>query len=165
MSKIQERQRLIRRYKEETGETEIDMHLVAKWAVQKGYPLPKPADPIDLVAKQLTDALRQEIRRDKKTNRPYRANHAVPHTTKDGQTVFWWIDIDDSETTPDSFRKSAVMRREQMVDDGLQLSLDLDHWNSIRPESDQMEMLPWDLTMDIEIRRASLDDIDDNEAA
>ncbi len=160
MSKVQERQRLIRRYKDETGETEIDMHLVAAWAVQKGYPLPKPANPIDLVAKQLTDALRQEVRRDKKTNRPYRANHAVPHPAKDGQTAFWWIDIDDSETTPDSFRKSAVMRREQMVDDGMQLSLDLDHWNSIRPETERVEM-PWDLTMDIEIRRASLDDVEE----
>lgn len=141
------------------------MHLVARWAVQKGYPLPKPADPIDLVAKQLTDAARQEFRRDNKTGRPYRANHAFPRgKTSGGQMAFAWVDIDDTETTYDSFKKSTVMRREQMVDDGMQLSLDADHWNSIRPEEERVD-IPWDLTMDIEIRRASLDVAEDEEAA
>lgn len=159
MSKAMERQRLIRLFKEETGQTEIDMHDVARFAVRLGYPLPTPPDAIDLLAKTFSEAARQEIRHDKKTGRPYRANHAVPAHTANGQTVFYWIDIDDPETKPSNMLKSAVMRREQMVDDGVQLSLDLDRWNSIRPEADHIQ-LPFDLTPDIDWRRNTLDDRD-----
>jgi len=166
MSKAQELQKMIRLYKEKTGETEIDMTAVAKFAVGMGWPLPKPTDPIERLAQQITNAARQEIRRDKETNRPYRANHAVPTYDSSGQQVFFWIDIDDPKTTQASFRKSAVMRREQMVSDGLQLSFDIDHWNGARPDGDKID-LPWDLTMDIEIRRAVYDDEngDDQEKA
>jgi hypothetical protein len=52
------------------------------------------------------------------------------------------------------------MRREQMVDDGLQLTFDMEHWNSIRPESEHID-LPMDLTFDIELRRAAQDDADE----
>ena len=166
MSKVSERQDFIRFYKEQAGVTEVDMHEVAKLAAQKGWPLPKPTDPLDLLTKQFTDAALQDIRYDKNTNRPSRAYHAVP-TRKNsrGQMMFSWIDIDDPNTTPKNFRKSSVMRRNQMVDDGVQLSLDLDHWNNIHPtEADQVH-LPWDLTLDIEIRRASLDEQSDESAA
>ena len=54
-------------------------------------------------------------------------------------------------------RASLVMRREQMVDDGLQLTFDMEHWNSIRLEEDHIA-LPMDLTFDIELRRAARDD-------
>ena len=48
--------------------------------------------------------------------------------------------------------KSAVMRREQMVGEGLQLSLDLDHWNGIHPNEEAIQ-LPMDLTDDIQWRK------------
>src|SRR4051812_23535971 len=109
--------------------------------MRMGYQLPAPEDPIDRAAKLFADAARQEIRRDKGTGHPYRAIHAVPKGKDDnGQIAFSWIDIDDPETTMDSFRKSAVMRREQMVDDGVQLSLDIDHWNSVRLDNERVEL-------------------------
>lgn len=135
------------------------MRTVAEFAVRKGWPLPKPADPLDTLAKLFADAARLEIRRDPQTGNPYRANHAVPK----GQIYFSWVDIDDPQTKPTSMRASLVMRREQMVDDGLQLTFDMEHWNSIRPEEERIE-LPMDLTFDIELRRAAMDD-DDDEAA
>jgi hypothetical protein len=87
-------------------------------------------------------------------------NHAVPKRSESGQMSFSWVDIDNPQTKPTSMRASLVMRREQMVDDGLQLTFDMEHWNSIRPESERIE-LPMDLTMDIEIRRAAMDDDDE----
>jgi len=61
--------------------------------------------------------------------------------------------------------KSAVTRREQMVGDGLQLTLDLMHWNSINPDKEPIE-LPMDLTFDIELRlNAPDEDNDDGKAA
>jgi hypothetical protein len=163
LSKIAERQRLIRAYRDETDETEIDMRKVAEFAVQKGWPLPKPADPIDNLARLFSEAARQEIRHDPTNGNPYRVNHAIPKRAAAGQLSFSWIDIDDPNTNPINMRASFVMRREQMVDDGLQLTFDMERWNSIRPETDHID-LPMDLTFDIELRRAAMDD-SDSEAA
>ena len=100
------------------------------------------------------------MRHDPKTGHPYRANHAVPKRAATGQLTFSWIDMDDPKTEARSMRASLVMRREQMVDDGLQLTFDMEHWNSIRPEEEHID-LPMDLTLDVEIRRAAIDDEDD----
>lgn len=161
MSKVEELQKLIRLYREETGKAELDMHDIALFCFKKGWPMPTPKTPLDMMAAQLRDAARQDVRKDKKSGRPYRAYHAVPST---GQGVFYWIDIDDPETTFSNMRKSMVRRREQMVDDGVQLSLDLDHWNSIRPDNEHIN-LPMDLEMDIEWRKNAMDDGDEAEAA
>lgn len=166
MSKMLEKQRFLRLYREETGESEVDMHKVVEFALKKGWPLPKPADPKDVLAKQFADAARQEIRHDAASNKPYRAWHAYPMEDRNGQLAFSWLDIDDPNIDPKNFRKSAVRRREQMIDDGVQLSLDLDHWNGLRPKEEDHVHLPWDLTLDIEIRRASYGyDDDDGKAA
>lgn len=157
MSKVAERQRFIRYWKDETGETEVDMRKVAELAMGRGWLAPPPVDPIDRLAKLFKEAARQDVRHDRATGRPYRGYHAVPRQAPDGQLTFSYIDIDDPNTKPESFRKSAVMRREQMVDDGVQLSLDLDHWNSQRAEEHHVH-LPFDLQPDIDWRRATLDD-------
>ena len=53
--------------------------------------------------------------------------------------------------------KSLVNRREQMVGDGLQLKFDEDHWNSIHPDEEPIN-LPMDFTMDIEWRKNTPDE-------
>ena len=58
--------------------------------------------------------------------------------------------------------KSSLGRREQMISDGYNLTLDPDHWNRVDPEANLIE-LPMDLTLDIEIRKAA--DNDDAGAA
>lgn len=59
--------------------------------------------------------------------------------------------------------KSSVIRREQIVSDGYNLQLDLDHWNRVHSDEEPIA-LPMDLTMDIEIRKAS-DGYDEDEDA
>ena len=161
MSKKREMQRLIRAYKDETGKREVDMKEVARWMVGKGWPLPIPRNPVDMLAQQLAEAAREETRRDKKSGRAYRANHSYS-VWQGGQQLPLWIDIDEAERGP--FLKSAVTRREQMVGDGLQLTLDIMHWNSINPEKEPID-LPMDLTFDIELRLNAPDDDEDDEAA
>lgn len=161
MSKMEELQKLIRLYREETGKAELDWHEVAMFCFRKGWPMPTPKSPLDMMAILLRDTARQTVRKDKTSGRPYRAYHAVPST---GQGVFYWIDIDDPETSFSNMRKSMVSRREQMVDDGVQLSLDLDHWNTIRPDEERI-LLPMDLEMDIEWRKNAMDYDDDEKAA
>lgn len=154
MSQRQERQRFIRHYKEVTGETEIDMHKVAQFAKAQGWEMPRPPSDIDLLAKKFAEDAQAERRYDDTTGRPYRAYHALP--VQSGQmNLFVYIDIDDA--TRPQMHKSAVHRREQIVSDGYQLTLDLDHWNSVHPEEQPIE-LPMDITLDIEIRKASDDE-------
>jgi hypothetical protein len=159
MSKRQDMQRFIRHYKDETGEREIDMRKVAQHAKRMGWKMPTPPSDIDLLAKQFTEAAHEERKYDKKTGRPYRVYHAIPVT---GQpSLFNYVDIDEANRP--QMHKSSVIRREQMVSDGLNLVLDLDHWHSINPHEEPID-LPMDLTLDIEIRKAA-DDDDDKKAS
>lgn len=144
-------QRLIRLYKEETGEREVDMHQVATFANKKGWPLPTPISPLDMLAKAFSQAAREEIRRDPKTGLPYRANHAYTKPQGDKQLTLW-VDIDEAPRGP--MHKSLINRREQMVGDGLQLTLDADHWNSIHPDEPPIQ-IPMDFTDDVEWRKNS----------
>ena len=157
-TKHQEMQRLIRYYKDETKTTEVNMHDVAQFAVSKGWPPPKPVSAMDRLAKEFSQAAREEIRHDKKTGKPYRANHAITGGYGAAQFTLW-IDIDEAPRNP--MLKSLVQRREQMVGDGLQLTLDAMHWNSIHA-SDEPINLPLDLTDDVQWR---LNAPDDNEKA
>ena len=82
----------------------------------------------------------------------------MPVSNSGQLNLFVYVDID--EATRNQMWKSAINRREQMVSDGYNLTLDLDHWNSVNPENEPIA-LPMDLTLDIEIRRAAEDDDDD----
>lgn len=158
MSKVAERQRFIRYWQQQTGEAEIDLNAVAEMALKMGWKAPPPISDVERIAKQFKDAARQDIRRSKKTGRPYRGYHAVPKYRDDGQLSFSYVDIDDPKTKPENFRKACVMRREQTVDDLFALFLDQTHWNDTRPAEQQIEILPADLGFDIELRLASEDD-------
>jgi len=150
MSKRQDRQRFIRYYKEKTGNTEIDMHDVARFAKNMGWEMPKPQSDVDMLAKLFTDDAQAEREVDKASGLPYRVYHAIPAT---GQpSLFYYVAIDDA--TRPQMLKSTVNRREQMVSDGYQLTLDLEHWNRLNPDKEPIS-LPMDLQMDIDIRKAS----------
>ncbi len=139
---------MIRHYKDETGEFEVDMKKVAKFAQLMGYKMPVPKDPLDILASELSRAARDEIGHDKETGRPFRVNHAYP-VKHGGQTSFFWVDIDEAPRKVIS--KAFNLRREQMVGDGLQLSYDQDRWNSKNPDEAQIE-LDFDFGFDIELR-------------
>lgn len=70
MRRSVEMQRLIHQYRQETGEQSINMHDVAKWAVGKGWPLPKPRTGLERLAEQFSSAAREEYRKDDVTGSP-----------------------------------------------------------------------------------------------
>ena len=74
--------------------------------------------------------------------------------TKQG-TLWSWIDIDEAPRAP--VYKSLQARREQMVGDGLQLTLDADHWNSIHMDEKPIVM-EMDFGPDIEWRKNGADE-------
>lgn len=166
MSKIEDRLRFIQFWKDETGETEVDLLEVAKMAIEKGWIAPTPVSAEERLAKQFKEATRRDIRYDKVTGKPYRGYHAVPKIDTSGQqgSLFTFIDIDDPNTKPDRFKRACVLRREQAVGDVTQLRLDQMHWNDTRPPEEQVEFLPGDLELDIEIRIAGMDEDDEDVA-
>ena len=148
MSKTNDALKMLRQYKLETGKTEIDMHDVARWAVDRGWPLPKPKSAFDLIAKEFSKAAAQEVRIGKH-GRPYRANHAVT-VPGNGTQLTFWIDIDNTERR--LIHRSLIQRREQMVGDAVQLSFDAEHWNTSHPKEEPIE-IPLDFGPDVEWRR------------
>lgn len=146
-------QGVIRLYKEKTGQSEVDMRKVAEFAVSIGWRLPAPVSLIDRLAREFSQAAREEIRYDQQTGKPYRANHVI--VQKQGATqLHLWIDIDEAPRKP--MVKSLIMRREQMVADGLQLTLDADHWNAIHPSEEPIQ-IPMDFTDDVQWRKNAPD--------
>ena len=146
-----ELQRIIRLYKQETGENQVEMRKVAEYATKRLHmQLPKPQDPLEILASRFSQAAREEIRHDKNTGRPYRANHAIPA----GQG-YLWIDIDEAPRS--AIQRSLILRRGQIVDDALQLSFDTDHWNAMHP-SEEPIVVPLDFTEDVEERKHASDE-------
>lgn len=161
MATRNELQRVIRQYKDATGEKEIDMHKVAQWAKKTlKMQMPTPPSEIDLMARKLAEAARDHTERSPKTGRPYRTYHAVPVA---GPQLNLFVYVDINEATRPQMLKSSVQRREQMVSDGVNLTDDMAHWNAVNPDKEPIQ-LPMDLTLDIEIRKAA-DEQDDEEAA
>jgi hypothetical protein len=138
-------QKLLRHYRDVTGIKEVDMHELAKFAAEKGWPLPEPAKPIDLLAKEFSRAAREEIRHDSVTKRPYRVNHAFT-VSRGGQQMTLWIDIEEAQRKP--MEMSVTNRREQTVSDLVQLSFDVEHWNRINPK-DEPIIVQTDMTDDV----------------
>jgi hypothetical protein len=163
MATMQEkRQRVIREYRLATGETDVDMHKVAAWAVSKHLDrLPKPQDPLDRLAHEYSAAAREEIRYDRTTNRPYRVNHCYA-VMLDGKQLHLWLDI-DAHAPRFKMVKARNLRREQMIGDALQLTLDLDHWNSINPTEEPITA-DLDLTDEVEWRKNAPDERKDKKA-
>ncbi|SDA10897.1 hypothetical protein SAMN05216315_10284 [Nitrosospira sp. Nsp18] len=148
MTKAQEMQSIIKRYREETGKDSVDMHDVAKYAIGMGWPLPKPKTAIDRLAEQFSSAAREEIRKDEVTGKPYRANLAV--TTWQGtEQMTLWTDIDVAPRY--IAHRSFQQRREQTVGDVLQLTFDVMHWNRVNETEDPINM-PTDFTDDVQWR-------------
>ncbi len=148
MTKNQEIQRLYRLYKSETGKLVVDVHEFAKWLGKKGYKMPIPKDPIELLAQQISDALREETRKDKTTGLPYKANLAF---TPDGSPQgTLWADVDEAPRR--IVHKCLIQRRDQMVGDAYQLTLIQDHWNNAHPDEEPIQ-IPLDFGPDVDWKK------------
>lgn len=149
----------VRYYREKTGKVSVEMHEVAAYAEQMGWPLPKPKSAVELLAAQFSDSQREEVRKDEVTGRPYRANLAVSEWHGNEQLVLW-TDIDVA-TRPVA-HKSLTQYREQMIGEAVQMTLTADHWNRINPSEEPITM-QLDFNDDVTWRLAA--PMDDEKAA
>jgi hypothetical protein len=152
-SKQQKMEYFIEEWLRETGNTEIDMHQVAKYALAKGFRAPKVLSEVDLLAREFSQAAREKTRIDEETGRPYRAYHVFKQRQGE-QQLSVWVDIDRAPRP--RMLKSLQMRREQMIGDAVAVTNDADHWNRIHPTEDPIQ-IELDFTPDVAERRAAED--------
>lgn len=161
MASKKQLQQLIAYYRIMTGETELDPKKIAEFALEHGAELPKPKDPLEMLAREISVAAREDLRRDEKTGRPYRAYHSLPITHPDGQVSFVFVDMDDA--TRPQMHRSLTKRREQMVGDAVHLVYDADRWNFQNPGLEPIEVA-LDFGPDVSWRKA-MDDVSEDEDA
>lgn len=146
---VQKRQKFIRYFRDQTGAKEWNMHEVAQMAHKMGWPLPKPQDPLEILAKQFADAAREETREDKVTKKTYKANLAFKKRLADGKQLWLWFDVDDA--TRPQMVKGLHLYREQMVGEAVIGVNTAEHWSINHPGQ---RALPFetDLTPDVNER-------------
>lgn len=105
-------------------------------------------DPLDKLASDMSDALREEYATDGEGRR-YRVNHAVRVNKGGVQYTFWAIMRDAPR---EHMQKAFVQRREQIVGDCVQLNTDVEAYNALHPAERPLQML-FDFRDDIEERR------------
>jgi hypothetical protein len=105
-----------------------------EWAVKEGLLELPEIDPFDVLAGQMSGALRDEYKTDAQGCR-YRVNHAVRVTKGGVQHTFWAV---MGFAPHEHMERAFTQRREQIVGDNLQLKIDVDVYNEMnrgkRPE-------------------------------
>jgi hypothetical protein len=149
-TRTEKKQKFIRWYRDRAGNKEIDMHDVARAAKEMGWELPIPPDPLDILAKQFSEAAGEETRNDKKTRRVYKAQLAITERRKNGAQTTLWLDVDD-DPPRHRIEKGLKRYREQMVGEAVIGSNTAEHWNSAHPDQRPLKFVT-DLTSDVNER-------------
>lgn len=128
--------RIRQQYRKQTGKTEIDHKEVARFAVKMGWKPPKPKDPIELLAREISEAARQEERIDRDTGHPYRAN--LSYSMQQGQEqIRLWVDTDEADRKQIERAKNHF--RSQLVGEAFRLYTTLDHWSRTHPDDEPVQ--------------------------
>jgi hypothetical protein len=137
----------VERYKSEVGgDALLDPHAVAAWAFRNGLHKPSVKTVIDAIAADIAQVFREEYRVDRHGRR-YRAKHATRHK-QGNKTLSLWADLDDPNAPHSHFVKSFAQRRQQVVDDCVQLKTDVDVYNEKRHPVEPIQV-PLDFTLDV----------------
>jgi hypothetical protein len=142
-------QALWREYEQEHDHAPASAREVVDWAVaNRQLELPK-IDPRDVLAAQMSRALREEYATDEQGRR-YRLNHAMRITKNGVQFTMWGI----LGYAPHSHMQRAfTQRREQVVGDLVQLAVDVEVYTEMAPHQPPIQLV-LDFTDDVAERRA-----------
>lgn len=120
-----------------------------EWAVSEGMlQLPK-ADPYDILAGEMAQALREEYATDEQGRR-YRVNHAVRITKSGVQYTFWAM---MGYAPHEHMERAFAQRREQVVSDCVQLKTDVEVYNDMNAGKRPAIQLILDFTDDVAERQ------------
>jgi hypothetical protein len=121
-----------------------------EWAVKEGLIELPEIDPFDILASQMSNALRDEYRTDGNRRR-YRVNHAVRVTNAGVQQTFWGV---MGYASHDHMERAFTQRREQIVGDNFQLKTDVGVYNEMHLGKRPAIQLVLDYSDDVAERQA-----------
>ena len=131
-------------YEKEKGFIPATSKNAVRWGVERGMIQMPEIDPFDELAKDMSRALREEYGTDR-FGRRYRKNHAVRVSKGGVQHTMWAI---MGSAPLEHMRKAFVQRREQVVGDCVQLATDVEVYNDMNPEQENIQ-IPFDFTDDV----------------
>jgi len=120
-----------------------------EWAVAEGLLELPEIDPYDVLAGQMSTALRDEYQTDEQGRR-YRTNHAV-RVSKGGVQYTFWAAM--GYAPHEHMEKAFAQRREQIIGDNLQLKIDVDVYNDMIRDKHPKIQLVLDYTEDVAERQ------------
>lgn len=123
---------------------------VVEWAVRERKLSLPMVDPLDVLAGQMSRALREEYAFDDQGRR-YRVNHAV-RIMKDGVQMTFWGMMGYADRP--HMHRAFTQRREQIIGDCLQLQIDVEVYNDRNPLEKPIQLL-LDFKDDVAERRAA----------
>ena len=126
MSYHEKMQQIFDQYQREVSSDPADLKEVGVWAITKGLWKPRDLDMAANFARDMADALREQMRTDR-AGRRYRAKLPAKSKAADGAPLFKWADIDTASRQ--HVEKGLAYRRQSVVADCYQLRIDADHYN------------------------------------
>ncbi len=140
----EQRQRIVRTYRDRGLPWPASMRQVASWALDEGLWEPARGTIVGQLAEELARAMREEFYTDPQ-GREVRTKHAARITTG-GQQATLWDDIRTGDVR--HFQITFQQRRQQIVGDCRQLKTDVDSYNENR-DPDAPIQLVLDFTADV----------------
>ena len=130
LTKTEQIQRLVKEYREQGNEWPTDRRHIAAWIIRQGYWKPDDTSQIDMLAPDVSRALRSEYMTDPQ-GRKIRKKHAAKftHRLKSGKIVQQTLWADIEEASADHMQLSFQQRRMQILGDCHQMKNDVDSYN------------------------------------
>ena len=126
-TKVERLQQIWHEYDDGRSHKPTSAREAIEWAVKEGLLELPEVDPYDILAGQMSQALREEYRQDSQGRR-YRVNHAVRVSKGGVQYTFWGV---MGFASHDHMERAFTQRREQIVGDNDQLKTDVDVYNDM----------------------------------
>ena len=144
-TKTEKLQSVWHKYDAERSHKPTSAREAVEWAVKEGLLQLPEVDPYDVLAGQMSQALREEYAEDGQGRR-YRVNHAVRITKAGVQYTFWGV---LGFASHEHMEKAFTQRREQIVGDNTQLKTDVDVYNDLNRGKRPQIQLVLDYTEDV----------------
>jgi len=135
---------LIEQFKRSHRVEEVDPGAAAQWAYENGLWKLLPIDPVRVLRREMTQALRGEYHEDPQS-REVRKNHPV-YDRATGKVI--WVDI--RKAKPEQMRISFQGHRNRILSECKQLSFDYDSYNENNLFGETLPPIEFDFTADIE---------------
>ncbi len=136
-------------YDSDQGHQPTSTREAVRWAVAEGLLELPDVDPYEVLASQMSQALRDEYDTHP-DGRRYRVNHAVRISKGGVQLTFWGT---MGFASHEHMEKAFAQRREQIIGDNLQLKTDVDVYNDLNRGKRPAIQIVMDYTEDVAERQ------------